>query len=92
MLSVVGPEEARHPLPLLVRQAQRRHPVQAHAHAGVPHDHVRDAHRPLHERAELVALAHVLPPAGFRAATAVALAGEGLVDRRDLVVGVGPRS
>ena len=46
------------------------------------HDHVGDPQRALHERADLVALLDVLPPARLGAAAAVALAGVRLVDAR----------
>ena len=68
--------------------AQGRHAVEAHADAGVPHDHVGDAQRALHQLGQLVALLDVLPPAGLGAAAAVALAGDGLLDGLDLLVGV----
>ena len=81
-------EELGHPAVVVDVLAQGRHAVEAHAHAGVPHDHVGDAQRALHQLGQLVALLDVLPPAGLGAAAAVALAGDGLLDGLDLLVGV----
>ena len=49
------------------RQPERLHAVEAHAHADVPADDVGDEERTLHQRADLVALGDVLPPAGLGA-------------------------
>ena len=87
-VEVVGPEEPGHLPALLLAEAQRLHPVEAHAHAHVPTDDVGDPERALHQGLELVALGHLLPPAGLGPPAPVALGQDGLGDALDLLVGV----